>query len=338
MKRSTDNLPSVSFVTCTFNSEKLIEQCLGGIASLDYPKDLVEIVIVDGGSTDRTLQIVKKFNCRVVEERIGKPEPATAIGYNAAANDIVVNFPSDNMITDKNWLKRMVRPFVENSDIVGTYTLRYEYRREDTPLNRCFSLFGAGDPVAYYMNKRDRIAYFEDKWPLEAPAEDKGDYYIVTFSRNNVPPLGANGFLIRREFAQMISKEPMSFFHIDSTFDLIVMGHNKFAAVKNEIWHRTGEVFGRFLGRRIRYAVIYFTDKPLRRYHVVDMATDKWKLAKFIFYSLTFVEPTAEAIRGYLKIRDRAWFFHPVICFVCVFVYSYAITKVSLMKLFTSKP
>lgn len=330
-------LPSVSFVTCTLNSAKLIEECLGSIILLHYPKEFIEIIVVDGGSEDTTLQIVKKFDCKIIGERTGRPEAATAIGYNAAKNEIIVNFPSDNIITDKDWLTKMVQPFIEQENIIGAYTLRYEYRREDTALNRCFALFGAGDVVAYYMNKRDRIAYFENELPFDIHTKDFGNYYVVEFNADNVPTLGANGFLIRRTFAQMISREPMSFFHIDSIVDLLHANHTAFAVVKNTIWHRTGEDFINFFKRRIRYINIYFRDKPLRRYHVVNMKQDKWKLIKYILYSITFIEPTTEAIRGYIKIRDWAWFLHPILCFVCVPIYTYAVGKVCLSKAYTKQ-
>ena len=331
------NLPSVSFVTCTLNSERLIEECLQSIVDLDYPKELVEILVIDGGSGDATREIAKHFTNTIIDERTGRPEAATAIGYNAATHEIIVNFPSDNVITDPQWLKRMVRPFMEHKDIVGSYTLRYEYHPEDNPLNRCFALFGAGDSVAYYMNKRDRVAYFEEGYPKSTRARDCGDYYLVEFNEHNVPTLGANGFLIRRNFAQYMSKDPMSFFHIDSVLDLITQGHTKFAVVKNEIWHRTGEEFTNFFKRRIRYIGIYFRDKQARRYHVVDMRTDKWKLVTYVFYSLTFIEPLIEATRGYLKIRDWAWFLHPVMSFLCVPVYSYALGKVLVTRVFSKQ-
>lgn len=323
-------LPSVSFVTCTLNSGRLLEECLTSIASLDYPKHLIETIVVDGGSTDSTREIATRFQCTIIDEHTGRPEAATAIGYSTANHDIIVNFPSDNVITDPSWLKRMVQPFYEQPDIVGSYTLRYEYRREDTPLNRCFALFGAGDPVAYYMNKRDRVAYFEQGYPQSDATKDCGNYYLAEFSRENIPTLGANGFLIRRGFARLVSKDPMAFFHIDSMVDLISQGHTKFAIVKTHIWHRTGEHLTTFFKRRIRYISIYFQDKKLRRYHIVDMRTDTWKLAAYVFYSLTFVEPTLEAVRGYIIIRDWAWFLHPIMSFLCVPIYSYALGRAVL--------
>jgi len=330
-----NNLPSVSFVTCTFNSSKLIEECLSSIKSLDYPHHLIEIVIVDGGSTDGTLEIVKKFNCRIIEERTGRPEAATAIGYNEANNDIIVNFPSDNIITSRDWLKRMVVPFILNPEISGAETCYYEYVRNDTLLNRYFSLFGAGDPIPYYLGKRDRITYFEQKkWPLKAKAVDKGDYYEVEFNESNTPTVGANGFLIRKELAKLVSKTPLEFFHIDACLDLIKMGYNKYAFIKIGIWHKTGELFEPYLRRRLRYSTIYFGDKALRRYHTFDPKKDKLKLIIFVILSFTFIEPLSESIRGYLKIRDVAWFLHPILCPIVALVYGYSLVKFKVGQLF----
>jgi glycosyltransferase involved in cell wall biosynthesis len=332
---ATDNLPSVSFVTCTFNSAKLIGECLNSIATLDYPQHLIEIVIVDGGSTDGTLEIVKKFNCKIIEERTGRPEAATAIGYNKATRDIIVNFPSDNVITSKDWLRRMVAPFIINSEIAGVETCHYEYVKNDTLLNRYFSLFGAGDPIPYYLGKRDRITYFEQKkWPLKAKAIDRGDYYEVEFNESDTPTIGANGFLIRKDLAKLVSKTPFEFFHIDACLDLIKMGHNKYAFVKNGIWHKTGERFVPFLRRKLRYSTIYFNDKALRRYHTFDPQKDKLKLVLFIVLSFTFIEPLSQSIRGYIKIRDRAWFLHPILCPIVALIYGYSFIRFRVTGLF----
>jgi glycosyltransferase involved in cell wall biosynthesis len=318
---------TVSFITCTFNSGKILEECLESIKKLDYPKELIEIIVVDGGSKDNTLESAINYNCKIVKENTRRPEAATAIGYNEAKNDIIVNFPSDNVITDDKWLKRMLKPFQENKDLVGVETLRYEYCRQDKSLNRYFALFGAADPVAYYMNKRDRITYFEKTWPLEAKADDMGDYYLVKFNKYNTPTLGANGFCVKRELILEVSGEPLKFFHIDATYDLIMKGHNQFAFVKNTIWHKTAIDFTYYLKNRLRYAGIYFKDQSLRRYHLVDFRRDKLKLFKYIIFTLTIVVPLYEAIKGYLKIRDLAWFYHPLVCLLFLFMYGYTTIK-----------
>lgn len=60
---STSNreLPLISIVLTTFNSSATIEKVLEGITRQTYPHQKIELIIIDGGSNDSTLEILKKF-------------------------------------------------------------------------------------------------------------------------------------------------------------------------------------------------------------------------------------------------------------------------------------
>ena len=45
--------------------------CLASIQNLDYPKDRYEVIIVDGHSTDDTVEIAEKYGCKVVYKCVG---------------------------------------------------------------------------------------------------------------------------------------------------------------------------------------------------------------------------------------------------------------------------
>ena len=45
---------------------------------------------------------------------------------------------------------------------------------------------------------------------------------------------------------------------------------------------------------------------------------------KFVIFSLTLIEPIFESIRGYTKIREPAWFLHPLMCLLMVFGYGWS--------------
>ena len=57
-------LPSISVLIPTLNAAKVLGKCLRSIATQDYPKEKLEIIVADGGSTDETLDIVKKLEIR----------------------------------------------------------------------------------------------------------------------------------------------------------------------------------------------------------------------------------------------------------------------------------
>src|SRR5258708_27818965 len=70
-------LPSVTLIVSAYNEESVIGEKIENALSLDYPRELLEIVIVSDGSTDRTGDIALKFAHRGVvlrhyEGRIGK--------------------------------------------------------------------------------------------------------------------------------------------------------------------------------------------------------------------------------------------------------------------------
>jgi cellulose synthase/poly-beta-1,6-N-acetylglucosamine synthase-like glycosyltransferase len=53
--------PRVSIIVPTYNEANLVRQKLDDIASQSYPKDLVEIIVVDSASIDGTLEVVKEW-------------------------------------------------------------------------------------------------------------------------------------------------------------------------------------------------------------------------------------------------------------------------------------
>jgi len=61
----------VSIIIPTKNNAGILEKCLKSIEDLDYPKEELEVVIVDGHSEDGTVEIARKYGCRVVYESVG---------------------------------------------------------------------------------------------------------------------------------------------------------------------------------------------------------------------------------------------------------------------------
>ena len=63
MKKSYDDKPLVSIITVVFNGEKNLQGTIESVITQNY--DNVEYVIIDGGSTDGTVDIIKKYEDRV---------------------------------------------------------------------------------------------------------------------------------------------------------------------------------------------------------------------------------------------------------------------------------
>ncbi|MEA3545662.1 MAG: glycosyltransferase family 2 protein, partial [Thermodesulfobacteriota bacterium] len=52
-------MPKISLITPSFNQDKYLEECIDSILSQNYPN--LEYIIMDGGSTDRSVDIIKKY-------------------------------------------------------------------------------------------------------------------------------------------------------------------------------------------------------------------------------------------------------------------------------------
>ena len=111
--------PFVSLIVPTYNEEKVIEKRIENLFDLNYPKDKYEVIVVDSGSGDSTVQIVedimKRRNSMPTlklireEERKGK---ASAINFGKKhAEGGIVLVTDANSIFDKDVLKEMVPHF-----------------------------------------------------------------------------------------------------------------------------------------------------------------------------------------------------------------------------------
>ncbi len=92
--------PLVSIIVPTLNEEQNIPKCLSSLENLDYTNK--EIIVVDGGSKDKTINVAKKFNVKVIayselpENWVGKSY-ACHLGYKASKGDILLFTDADTV-------------------------------------------------------------------------------------------------------------------------------------------------------------------------------------------------------------------------------------------------
>jgi glycosyltransferase involved in cell wall biosynthesis len=106
---------TVSIITATYNSESTIKDTLTSIESQSYPN--IEHLIIDGCSTDKTLQLVQEFNhvCQLVSERDKGIYDAMNKGISLAKGDIIGILNSDDFYPDENVIVDVVNHFKETN-------------------------------------------------------------------------------------------------------------------------------------------------------------------------------------------------------------------------------
>lgn len=309
------NYPKLSIVMPVYNEEEKIEKCLASIREQDYPGK-IEIVFVDDNSTDRTLKIAKRFRIKLIVNGKHDYDIGKSLGIKKATGEYIMFLDGDNILTTKDWVRKIISPLLEDKTIIGSQPLWFKYNEKDKFFDRYCTLYGITDPLTIYLKKRDRLMLWEEKWKV-GTIEEKENYFVAQFTKQNLPTIGSVGFTIKKDYLLKTNYDP-AFSHLDCMQDLVRQGHNKFALVKLDVIHLHSRSFKDFLDKLKRNFNIFIRDFDKRRY--------KWDapLGKKIYAVLamtTFLIPFYHGIRGYAKIKDSAWLAHPFICFVVIMSY-----------------
>jgi|DewCreStandDraft_2_1066082.scaffolds.fasta_scaffold01071_11 glycosyltransferase involved in cell wall biosynthesis len=315
--------PSISIVIPTLNAARVLGRCLESIAAQDYPRERLELIIADGGSTDGTLELCRRYTDRIFPNPLRTGEAGKAVGVRQARHELVALIDSDNILPDPGWLRRMVEPFRE-PDVVGSEPIAFTYRRSDPAITRYCALMGMNDPLCYFLGNYDRLNALSGRWTgLPVPTEDRGGYLTFRLDPRWLPTIGANGTLLRRAVLEQAGLGDY-LFDIDVLYQLACRGEPvRFAKVKTGIVHLyTSSLrgFARKQRRRIQ-DYLYYRRQGLRQYPWQRQS--RAGLARFVLSTLLVLPLVVQAARGYRRQPDPAWALHVPACWVTLWTYGW---------------
>src|SRR3990170_6801644 len=103
----------VSIVIPMYNAERHIKDVLGAIFAQNYSGP-IEVIVVNDGSKDRSLEIVRGFqkegDLKIIDQPNQGAVAATNSGFKAAMHDIICSVDSD-VVLHKDWLKKTIEEF-----------------------------------------------------------------------------------------------------------------------------------------------------------------------------------------------------------------------------------
>jgi glycosyltransferase involved in cell wall biosynthesis len=293
--------PKISITIPVYNEEKNIRSCLDSIALQDYPKDKMEVIIVDGGSTDGTTDIAREFPFVIV---LDNPEKDThiskMIGLKSSSGEFWTYFDADLQANGSEWAGSMVQPLLESSVLAASVS-RYHGRPEDSLLEKYINL----DPIG-----RDTLfAWFTPG--IESTIEEwRNGYAVCCYQPDSIPPEGR--CLFRRSLLMELIGHQGRFRELDTLLLLTRAGHTQYAYVPEPgYYHRHPKSLFELHRKRKRNAVRNYIPGHMEgyiQYTWFDLKKPKdfLKMCTLVFYAFSLIGPIFVGIWKTIKYRSMS--------------------------------
>lgn len=327
----------ISIIIATYNSEKTLPKTLESVYNQDYPKNKLEVLIIDGGSTDRTKKIARKFDCKIINNPKREPLFAKYLGFIKAKGNYILYLDSDEVIENPNSLKLKYLIFKKDDNIKAVMPSGYKVPAGYSSINHYINELG--DPFSFFIYRLSKSSDFFAKELFNKYKKVYGDENCIVFDFYNARPLpflefAAMGTMIDLKYIR--SNFPDTNKNLSTVaflFYILNSKPNKFAVAKNDnIFHYSSDTINRYL-KKIRSRVlnnVYYTPMGSGGFSGRDKFQPFWfRFRKYLFipYTLTVIFPLADSIIFALSRKKIIYLIHPLLCIytACLISYYYSL-------------
>ena len=305
----------ISIIMPTYNAEATIEKVLQSIRNQkDISEEIVEILIIDGGSTDKTTEIARRYNAKILFNEKRMPEAAKNIGVLKAIGKWAMFLDSDEILIDPYSLIRRLEFLKSNPNISYLATSGIQSEKSANGVVRYANR--VGDPfsnfVYYSYNGEDRIETAKKLYTYEK--KDNG--YIFFYAKDQLLPLyDAKGDMFSLMLAKKLYDRSFDKVNFAGTiFDQICEKTKCAAILENDpvlhIPRMTGFTYREKLKWRIKnnlYGSETGTGFATRREIKKGLIVRQYM---FVMYCLLIIPPLIDSIRLVIKTHDMYFFLH----------------------------
>lgn len=323
-----------SIIMPTFNSEKTIRFSLNSINEQSYDKSKIECLVIDGGSTDQTLNIAREYSfVKIFKNEKRLPEFAKKIGFENASGKYVIKMDSDEAFSGNGILAARERAFAAFPDahILVANELRYKKSVSSGVAGNYIN--GCGDPFTYFIYKQKRTVLETYKNNI-SDTRDNG-INALSFGAADKRPIADGGTttvdldFIKSKFADEISNINFVCSVSDKIFDVT----HKCICIENDVvFHRSNSKFKGYL-KKINFRIVNNIFSKEESGFSSRSVSNGFKKYLFPIYTISFVFPLIDSIRLSVEYKDAFMLLHMFYCYYTCFYIAWCM----LLKLFKIK-
>ena len=342
------NYPLVSIMIATFNSEKVLPRTLEAIRAQTYPQDKLEILAIDGGSTDSTLEIAKKANCKIIDNPKTEPTYAKWLGFSKCTGKYLITIDHDEVMENKDSILLKVKAAEEHSECKVVMCSGYKRPQDYPALNQYLSDFG--DPFSLFMyNCPKDFQFWLPFLKKYFQTISENDVYVLFNLKNNAKMLMLEliclGTMIEVDYFTNIVQHSENKFETFAMLFYIMLekGDTSVIVIKNDpLVHYSVDSLKAYLPK-LKWRIcnnIHFPEQGkvgfTGRQQYQKISQNKKYL--FIPYSLTIIIPFLYSLVLSIQRKNPIYLMHPVLCLYVAFeiLYQYALKLFGKTPAFTS--
>lgn len=297
----------------TLNSERTIRLALDSISKQHFDQNLIEVLVIDGGSTDQTRSIALEYGCRIIENPLIQPECAKHVGMFAARAEYAIFLDSDEVFESMDAIRLRIDILRERPDIKMVLTGGYVKPAGYSSINDYINIFS--DPFSFFMygissGKEYYFKSFTMRYSLESETDS---FAVVAFQKSSQLPLvdicagnAINLKYVKEAYADSVSDVSI----VPRIFSLIAHDIGKIALLKNDsIIHYSSDSYRKYM-KKLRWRVIvniHFANKVGVGFsNREDFQPLLFRLKKYLFipYALSLAIPLCESVY-YMFLRKK---------------------------------
>lgn len=320
-------MPFFTIVMPTYNSENTISIALEALKNQNIDPVDIELLVIDGGSTDKTCEIARRYGATVIPNQKKLPEYAKALGFRHAKGRFLIKLDSDEELLRVDQLSSRKKYLESHPEIKALLANRLIPATGYGAASSYLNLFGDPFTMFCYKSKGSVRETFDFAIDNSSPQSS-----MLFFSKEDIKPIGDSGSTtIDLEYAK--TQYPNSYSSISfacSCFENIVQDTGCCACLPDDdIRHHSGATVPQYL-KKLRFRVInnLFHKEESGFARREDMnPTLKRRKYLFILYAASVFCPLLHSIYLAIRFSDASLLLHFFYVYSVCFMIAWYLAK-----------